>query len=387
MTHRILPDEKIIEGFQRYDEKITKDYFYAICRKAYNIYDYKYQLRSKTGLDFYSLAHEYYIQLLQHEFRQLTDRPEGTPLATWMTGAFRYVVLEALKAYNQEFEALVDANSDEVVEYVRSSETDETLLPNVVNAVSNHYHDRTMEEIAHMVLYEGYKQKEVAQHLGITPAAVNQRYKKMMDEVVTPFVVNNYSRGIAVGTPTMMPKYEEAMPAPQCPTPTPHRPTPTPQLPTHASPRAMRAPSASPMRALFSRHSDRPMHRINRITPTYVTSLSPDEIFVFGSNLQGIHAGGAARTARLRYGAVMGQGVGLQGQSYAIPTMQGGVDTIRPYVDEFLAFAKAHPEWTFLVTPIGCGIAGFEPKDIAPLFTAAKNIQNITLPRSFWEEM
>jgi hypothetical protein len=79
----------------------------------------------------------------------------------------------------------------------------------------------------------------------------------------------------------------------------------------------------------------------------------------------------------------MGQGVGQQGQSYAIPTMQGGVETIRPYVDEFIAFAKAHPELTFLVTRIGCGIAGFTDEEIAPLFSKAHNITNIVLPEGW----
>ena len=77
---------------------------------------------------------------------------------------------------------------------------------------------------------------------------------------------------------------------------------------------------------------------------------------------------------------VMGQGVGLQGQSYAIPTMQGGVETIRPYVDEFIAFAKEHQELTFLVTRIGCGIAGFTDEEIAPLFADAHGVENIVLP-------
>ena len=118
-------------------------------------------------------------------------------------------------------------------------------------------------------------------------------------------------------------------------------------------------------------------------TPEKITSLQPGEIFVFGSNLQGLHAGGAARIAGEKFGAVWGQGVGLQGRSYAIPTMQGGVETIRPYVDEFIAFAKAHRELTFLVTPIGCGIAGFDVEDIAPLFKEAMTVDNIVLPESF----
>lgn len=97
-----------------------------------------------------------------------------------------------------------------------------------------------------------------------------------------------------------------------------------------------------------------------------------------------MHAGGAARLALQRFGAVWGQGVGLQGQSYAIPTMQGGVETIRPYVDEFIVFARQHPQLKFLVTEIGCGIAGFSPEEIAPLFAAARDVENISLPRRFW---
>lgn len=96
-----------------------------------------------------------------------------------------------------------------------------------------------------------------------------------------------------------------------------------------------------------------------------------------------MHGGGAARIAYEKFGAVWGLGVGLQGHSYAIPTMHGGPEAIRPYVDEFITFAKAHPELTFLVTRIGCGIAGFKDEDIAPLFKAAVGVDNIVLPRSF----
>jgi hypothetical protein len=124
-----------------------------------------------------------------------------------------------------------------------------------------------------------------------------------------------------------------------------------------------------------------------RVTPEHINSLKNNEIFVFGSNLAGMHAGGAARIAVEKFGAIMGQGVGLQGQSYAIPTMQGGSDTILPYVEEFIRFADMHPELTFLVTKIGCGIAGFTPKEIAPLFAGAVNVQNVHLPMDFWKEL
>jgi len=124
-----------------------------------------------------------------------------------------------------------------------------------------------------------------------------------------------------------------------------------------------------------------------KYTPERITELKPNEIFVFGSNLAGLHSGGAARLAFECFGAVWGQGVGLQGQSYAIPTMQGGVETIKPYVDKFTDFAKQHQEYKFLVTRIGCGIAGFKNEEIAPLFAKAYYIRNIIMPEEFVEEL
>ena len=122
-------------------------------------------------------------------------------------------------------------------------------------------------------------------------------------------------------------------------------------------------------------------------TPAWIKELKENEVFVFGSNLGGFHAGGAARVAVEKFGAVWGQGVGLQGQSYAIPTMHGGVDVIKPYVDEFIAFAREHRELKFLVTPIGCGIAGFTVEEIAPLFADAIDDENIILPEAFVKEI
>lgn len=122
-------------------------------------------------------------------------------------------------------------------------------------------------------------------------------------------------------------------------------------------------------------------------TPEFITELKPNEVFVFGSNLQGMHAGGAARIACEKFGAIWGQGVGLQGQSYAIPTMQGCVETIEPYVEEFMDYAFRHRELTFLVTRIGCGIAGFTAQQIAPLFLKVIDLENVILPKDFVEIM
>lgn len=121
-----------------------------------------------------------------------------------------------------------------------------------------------------------------------------------------------------------------------------------------------------------------------RVTPSHITVLHTNEIFVFGSNLQGFHGGGAARYAYDKFGASWGVGVGATGQCYAIPTMQGDVETIKPYVDEFIHYAQQHPEQKFLVTEIGCGIAGYTPQQIAPLFKACTTMDNVYLPERFW---
>lgn len=127
-----------------------------------------------------------------------------------------------------------------------------------------------------------------------------------------------------------------------------------------------------------------PRDKRTRITPEHITSLMSDEIFVFGSNREGAHMGGAARQA-LQWGAIWGQGEGIQGKTYAIPTMFDTVEEIRPYVNRFIEYAKANPDKRFLVTNIGCGIANFEPKQIAPLFEEVikQNMKNICLSKEF----
>lgn len=121
-----------------------------------------------------------------------------------------------------------------------------------------------------------------------------------------------------------------------------------------------------------------------RITPSQVNILADGEIFVFGSNFQGRHMGGAARVAQEKYGAVWGIGEGLQGQSYAIPTMEG-LENLAPAVQRFTSFAKQHQELKFFVTAIGCGIAGFRADEIAPMFLNAAYLPNVYLPLSFWK--
>ena len=130
-----------------------------------------------------------------------------------------------------------------------------------------------------------------------------------------------------------------------------------------------------------------------RITQDNIQKLEPNQIFVFGSNLSGIHGGGAAKLAYERFKAKWGNGIGLQGACYAIPTKSEGiqrsltVDEIKPYVADFISFASANKHLTFLVTEIGCGLANMQPNEIAPLFRSALRFNNIHLPKRFWDEL
>jgi hypothetical protein len=133
---------------------------------------------------------------------------------------------------------------------------------------------------------------------------------------------------------------------------------------------------------------DKKVKIMNKITPENITSIKENEVFVFGSNLSGRHGKGAAKTA-LGWGAKWGQAAGIQGKTYGIPTKDAAIkrtlriDEIKPFVDDFIEWAKYHKGDIFYVTEIGCGLAGYKPKDIAPLFAECLGIENIYLPARF----
>lgn len=130
----------------------------------------------------------------------------------------------------------------------------------------------------------------------------------------------------------------------------------------------------------------------DRVTGNIITELKKGEVFVFGSNISGRHGKGAAKTAK-KWGAIYGQGEGLQGRTYGIPTMNANISnklTVRKieyYVDRFIKFARDHKGLTFLVTEIGCGLAGHDYKSIAPLFKDCVSVTNIKLPKKFWRKI
>ena len=367
----MLSDNEIIEGFRRGNSGIIKRYFYEYCQVAYHMFDQKYQLSKKENLDFMSLTHQYALYLMEHDWKPLLDRSPSVSLRTWMINGFRFIVLDALKWYKREYGSLT------YEDYLKSFDTSQDLRLNFNKAILELCDtmdlDRTARVILTMLLVNGFKAKEVAAQMGVTPAAISQRYNSLKENIIAPYFKKNFDMDFDMPE-VMQPEaavFEEAMP------------TSVPSGPSYGGSPTERRKQGRLRFSILHKCQENMSMENRRTTAPFIQELAPGEIFVFGSNLRGMHGGGAAYIAYRKFGAIMGQGVGLQGQSYAIPTMQGPVETIKPYVDEFIGFAKQHQELTFLVTRIGCGIAGFTDSQISPLFKEAHNIKNIVLPKGW----
>ncbi len=353
MTYRQLSDKDIIKGFRQGDADIIRTYFYGYCEIGYYIFDQRYLLHEKENLDFLSLAHQYAIYLMEHDWKPLEDHSPNVSLKSWLINGFRFVVLDALKWYRKEYGSIT------FEDYLQSFDVSSDLrlqFNHMVQDICDHISMGRQERvIIDMILLQGFKSKDVAAQMGMTPAAISQKYKKIKEEIIVPYFRQNFD--MELDMPEIMPELG---------------------MGGQAMMEEAAVCAIQPIDFIEKRTSKSMEQK--RTTPERITSLQPNEIFVFGSNLRGMHGGGAAYVAYRNFGAIMGKGVGLQGQSYAIPTMQGGVETIRPYVDEFIEFAKQHQDLTFLVTRIGCGIAGFTDEEISPLFEKAHNVGNIVLP-------
>lgn len=355
-----MSDEDIIRGFRSGSSTVIRNYFYEYLKEGYYAFDRRYQLSKKQNLDFMSLSHLYALYLIERDWKPLEERSPEVSLKTWLIGGFRFIILDALKWYRKEYGSIT------FCDYLRSldcSNDIRTQFSRMVKDVCNHlltdHRDRFVVEL---ILLKGYKGVEVAKKMGVSPAAVSWRYKRVMDEVVIPYFRKNFD--LDLDDRQTISDFDDGL---------------------RRSSITEHHDDAFDDGIDFSSILDKDLEKMahKRTTPEFITELKPGEIFVFGSNLRGIHGGGAARVAYQKFGAIWGEGVGLHGQSYGIPTMQGGVETIRPYVDEFMEYAKAHPNLTFLVTRIGCGIAGFTDDEISPLFEKAHKIENIVLPEGW----
>ena len=359
----MLSNDEIIEGFRKGDNMIIREYFYGYCRIGYNIFDKIYQLSSKANLDFMSLAHQYILYLMEHDWKPLEDHSPEISLKTWLINGFRFVVLDALKWYRKEY------GNIPFVEFIRMYDMPSNLrlqFNKMIQDLCDHASISQQDKlIIDMLLREGYMVKEVAEKMGVTPSAISQKFKLLKETIIFPYFRMYFNMDFdmqeVIEITDRSDNYSDV------------DMDMTMYMPSSYSPHSIGKYSSS--------SEDMPWRRMRRERmQEFITSLKPNEIFVFGSNLKGLHLSGTAYQAYRKFGAVPGQGVGLQGQSYAIPTMQGGVETIRPYVDDFFAFAKEHPQWEFLVTRIGCGIEGFTDMEIFPLFAKAHNMKNIVLP-------
>ena len=364
-----LSDEEILKGFREGNGNIIRKYFYGYCQVGYHIFDQRYHLHEKENLDFMSLAHQSALYLMEHDWKPLEDHSPNVSLRTWLINGFRYVVLDALKWYKKEYGSIT------FEDYLRSFDVTSDLrlqFNRMVEEVCNHAPlERQDRLIIDMLLLQGFKAKEIAEKMGMTPSAISQKYKKLKELFIVPYFKKYFDMDLDM--PEVMD--ERAILHREAPMGDARMSMPAPSM-TGSMTNMSKPQTFEKMD--YSIAKENMMKK--RTTPQFITELQPNEIFVFGSNLKGMHGGGAAYIAYRKFGAIMGQGVGLQGQSYAIPTMQGGVETIRPYVDEFILFAKEHPTLTFLVTRIGCGIAGFTDEEISPLFEKAHDVENIVLP-------
>jgi hypothetical protein len=120
-----------------------------------------------------------------------------------------------------------------------------------------------------------------------------------------------------------------------------------------------------------------------RVVPGLIRTLAPDEIFVFGSNIHGLHNGGEAGFAAINFGAIMGQAEGIQGQSYAIPSVGNSFAELKGAIKRFTEYVVLHPKQKFMLTAIGCGNAGYTLEQIAPLFKNAYEFGNVYVPKAF----
>lgn len=346
MGYNELTENEILTGFREGDSDVIRRYFYDYLEAGYRYFDRKYQLREKENLDFMSLAHQYALYLLERDWKPLEEHSPDVTFRSWLIGGFRYVVLDALKWYKKEYGNIT------FEDYICTFNVANGLrlqFNKLVEDVCEHWNLSPQErKIIDLILVKGYKGKEVAEMMGLTPSAVSQRYSRLREKLIVPYFRMYFDMDLELAAEEELLHYQIA------------------DMAYDASSNQM------PMYEMEMPSSKR-----------FAPERRPDEIFVFGSNLKGLHFGADAQTALRSYGAVWGQGVGLQGKSYAIPVMQGGVGTIRPYVDDFISFAKAHPRQTFRVSRIGCDLAGFTDSDIAPLFIPAHGMSNIILPHGW----
>ena len=245
------------------------------CQVGYNIFDQRYQLREKENLDFMSLAHQYALYLMEHDWKPLEDHSPNVSLKTWLINGFRYVVLDALKWYRKEYGSIT------FEDYLMSFDVTSDLrlqFNRMVEDVCDHAPlDRQERMIIDMLLLQGFKSKEIAAQMGMTPSAISQKYKKLKEQIIVPYFRKNFDMDLdmpevmdemaILRRETTMGEARMSMPAPP-----------------------MSGSMADMAESMVCEDMDFFREEVmeqKRTTPEFITELQPNEIFVFGSNLKG----------------------------------------------------------------------------------------------------
>lgn len=360
MSVKKLSDDEIVEGFINGDEKITRNYFYTYCQKAYRVCNKLYDL-GKKGINEFAFAHRYYLIQANGHWKNLINRDKNISLQNWMLTRMKFMSLDLVDEYNKRKERL--EYSDNLGDYEPRDRYSREEVYAMINDLCDNYYkdDPVARTILRLRCVYGMKGEEIALKLHMkSSSAVSQRWKKMKEEVVVPYFKKYYV------------EHE-------------HYESPREEMYMQRSYCYDMAPSSIPGLTSFMRADSFVPKKPKLVTPELVESLKPGQVYVYGSDLLGLHVGRTARLAVEKFGAVMGEGSGLWGQSYGIPTMQGPAERVKPYVEEFTDFAKYHRDMKFLVTKVGCGIAGFDAREIAPMFKEASELKNVWLPQEFWD--
>ena len=203
MNYGRLSDKEILKGFRQGDGDIIRDYFYGYCQIGYNIFDQRYQLRDKQNLDFMSLAHQYIIYLMEHDWKPLEDHSPNVSLKTWLINGFRFIVLDALKWYHKEYGSIT------FEDYLQSFDVTSDLrlqFNHMVQDVCDHVPMGRQERlIIDMILLQGFKSKDVAAQMGMTPAAISQKYKKIKEDIIVPYFRQYFDMDLDM--PEIMPDF------------------------------------------------------------------------------------------------------------------------------------------------------------------------------------
>lgn len=359
-----LDDRQIIEGLQRHDEQITRDYFYGFCRIAYHLLDKSYHIRGQEGLDFYTLAHEYYLYLELKQWEPLKRCRTGVKLKTWMVNGFRYLMLDHIKAFERHRHESLEERlmRGGLIESVGFDEQ-QLNYGNVVDQLCRELNILAIDrQILISLLQDGYKSKEIAGMLGISPSAVSQRYHKLLNDKIIPYYKQREHLRPHAAWESTLPMLGSA-----------------PALPDQDS--AMPNLSEAVSATCFDADIDTTSNRIFYKGPQWA-----HECYVYESNLFGLPLSSTAREAIAHHKALVGHVEGPCGESYAIPTMQGGIETIVPHVQRFTYYAKDHKDTLFTINEIGVD-SGFDAYDIAPLFKEASQLDNVEMSAAMYAAM